>query len=166
MLSHMWEPFFGDQPSKRRRRGGWRQRLEAGDDGPPAAETTCSSLAAGHLLEWADGTASAAQLRRQMANGVRDKNGHPMVRRLAAIGGDQSEQHCQAGLLAVLEKCSLVGLIERVPGGDELATHVIRPSTLIRALHDNYYNRFRVLLGADRTRAQEFWQGLLSSHAG
>ena len=62
MLHRLWAPL--DVP-RRRRRGGWRQQLQTIETELEAEPARASRLASGLLLEWADGSMSAAKLQQQ-----------------------------------------------------------------------------------------------------
>ena len=91
MLRPLWER------QTTRTRGGWRQRLEAGegtdDDSPPSA------LVVGLLLDWADGNRSAWKLQRDVSNAYQDGLRHPMVQKIASVraGRHAQERREQSG---------------------------------------------------------------------
>ena len=82
-------PSSGGQPPRGTWRGGWRQQVSRHVGGQAAAvrEWGMSLQAAGHLLDWADGAASASSIKRHNYLTVRDGEvKHPMVHRLAHMG--------------------------------------------------------------------------------
>ena len=62
MLHPLWA-----RESRKRPRGGWRQRLERGEL-EHDEDVHISKLTAGHLLDWADGVTSAAKVERVFDN--------------------------------------------------------------------------------------------------
>ena len=65
MLHRLWAPL--DVPRKRRR-GGWRQQLQTIETELEAEPARVSRLASGLLLEWADGSMSAAKLQQHCSH--------------------------------------------------------------------------------------------------
>jgi len=108
MLRQLWAP----PRTRRRLRGGWRQRADDDDDDDELGEGRISRLAGGILLDWADGVTSAESLQRHMRNEDLDQRdlgqrAHPMVQRLAQVG---EGPHAHAGLRTVLERVGLLTL--------------------------------------------------------
>jgi len=156
MLAPLWAPL---NAGRKRRRGGWRQRL-ARDDDDADEIFDMSNLAAGHLLSWCDGIQSAAELQRHMADAVSDGFNHPMVTRLAKIGGSsarRTSQHCHDGLVNLLEVCGVNRCLTVLPAPSAV-THIILPSTLIRMMAQDYPTVFKARFGATQRRVSMFWQ--------
>ena len=101
MLKALWLPILSAKRHQRQR-GGWRQ-IEAAPLANDEDEVfSISRLAAGHLLDWAEGSQSAAKLRYHMDNAAQDdkeanQRTHPMVRRLAEV---RSGQNAHAGIMS------------------------------------------------------------------
>ena len=129
-----------------RQRGGWRQRLL---DAPNNEIGTLSSIACGHLRDWGDGIASAAGIRRHLNNAVHDGCLHPMITRLARIGGQAvSPSSAARDLLSILgDKCKFNDLISKIVGGD--ITHIVRPSLFLTMLYTRFPSRFELRIGAN-----------------
>ena len=158
MLAPLWSP---ERAAKRRRTGGWRQQRarEAPDDDDTH---DMSHLAAGHLLEWCDGVESATQVRDHMRNAIRDRIGHPMVKRFSDIGGSgHNGQHCHQGLMRLLGKCGIHKCITPLPSPSDVSS-VLLPSTLIRLLYERYPSMFRIRLGANERMIVKFWTQFLA----
>ena len=113
MLSALWA-----MPKKRPRRGGWRQQMEAEELDEDPGDRGLSRLAAGHLLDWADGASSASKVQYHMANALADGLDHPMVRRLAGIG---EGRNASTGLFKLLGDLGVKSLLTEV----ELARGVV-----------------------------------------
>ena len=158
MLAPLLSP---ERAAKRRRTGGWRQQRarEAPDDDDTH---DMSHLAAGHLLEWCDGVESATQVRDHMRNAIRDRIGHPMVKRFSDIGGSgHNGQHCHQGLMRLLGKCGIHKCITPLPSPSDVSS-VLLPSTLIRLLYERYPSMFRIRLGANERMIVKFWTQFLA----
>ena len=69
-------------------------------------------MAAGHLLEWADGESSAARLVMHMRNAVEDGFSHPMVTRLGTLPPGNNAQRGLKELMADLGLFRLQTVIE------------------------------------------------------
>ena len=83
MLHRLWAPL--GVPWRRRRRG-WRQQLQTIETELEAEPASVSRLASGLLLEWADGSMSAARLQQHCSHAQEDGLTHPLVQRLAGVG--------------------------------------------------------------------------------
>ena len=144
MLCHLWAPLRAQRP---RRRGGWRQRLDAeSDDAADVPRGRMSELFGGLLLDWCDGSLSSAKLQRHAARGVRDGFNNPMASRIAGVGVDQ---HSHEGLMNLLESCAIPQLLTTRPG--ERVTEFMMPSTWTQWLHQ-YPHEFKFRLGAERNK--------------
>ena len=146
------------------RRGGWRQVLEAAEaDGQVQPRVyTISRLAAGHLLKFSDGLQSAMEFADHMQDEVVDMSNmqqmpHPMVQRLSAIGGGQ---HAHPGLKSLLEGLGFTALITQLPHPVHVS-HILKPKTLIRIMHQHYPKFFERSLGADSNVLRDFWTEFL-----
>ena len=73
----------------------------AAGEGEELRQYGMSKLAAGVLLNYADGDLSAVKVQYHAANAQSDGLDHPMIKDLAAIG--EGEQNCQRGLLRLLD---------------------------------------------------------------
>jgi len=142
------------QPRKRKR-GGWRQRLADEPAGSVELQTP-SRLALGHLLSWSEGTQSASKLRYHMADAVDDGMTDALTVRLANIakGDGESNQHCHEGLMKLLSELPTLGII--TPITDSVWTHVILPSSWICLLRDVSPRDLRLRLGVDKARVSKF----------
>ena len=160
MLGGLYMPL---EPSGARR-GGHRQRAARDEaDREAAANARISRLAGRHLLRWADGEESAAQVVQSMQDEVADQldlrqQPHPMVKRLSEVGDGQ---HAHAGLRALLERNGLLALQSPVPDA-ALAREILLPSTLVRLLFNQYRWHFRTALGADTVKLRAFWTEFLA----
>ena len=67
-----------------------------------------SRLGSGLLLEWEDGSMSAARLQQHCSHAQEDGLTHPMVQRLAGVG---TAQNAHNGLMSLLETCDIQPLI-------------------------------------------------------
>ena len=95
-----------------------------------------------------------------MGNAVRDKFVHPMLFRLSNLGkGTEASD-----LVSIMCNCGFGTLVSPIDGGN--ITHMIRPSVLLRWLHDRYPEKFRMHIGADDERVSEFWNGYMASPTG
>ena len=124
MLAGLWKA-----PPRKRRRTGGRQDAAARDaEGYEEGEGCVSKLAAGLLLQWADGESSADKVRYHMANAKADNFAHPMIDTLAKL-----REGCKAAidLQSLLESVGLVQLQTNIDGPQK-ATCAILPSTLVR----------------------------------
>ena len=103
MLRPLWEG------ERRKPKGGWRQRLDAGegtcDDSRPSA------LVVGLLLDWADGNRSAWKLQRDVSNAYEDGLRHPMVKRVASV---RAGRHAQEGLRSLFSDLGVDALQTRL----------------------------------------------------
>ena len=152
----MLHPLWASSEPPVRRRGGWRQQLQAMAAEAAAEPTSISRLAAGMLLEWADGGLSASRLQQHCSNAREDGLGHPMVQRLANMGTNQNAHN---GLMRLLGSCSIPGLITAVDS--EQITHMVLPSTWLRLLH-KWPAQFSVRLGANKASVRTFWTEFLA----
>ena len=131
---------------------------QAAQDGLAAPEGHMPRLAAGHLLDWCDGTSSAVQVQQHMANAVADDFEHPMVKRLARIG---TAQNANRGLLNLLGKtCGIDSLITSLPGN--AVSHMVLPSTWASLMAREFPREFRLHFGADEHKLKQFWGEFLS----
>ena len=154
----MLAPLWSSQPRKRRRKGGWRQQAARAAIAEEPEDSSISFLAAGHLLEWCDGVESATQVRNHMRNALRDGFNHPMVKRLADMGGSSNDsQHCHQGLIQLLEMCGIDKCLTSLPPPSGVSGLVL-PSTIIRILHSNYPAMFKTRLGANERMLDNFWE--------
>ena len=151
MFRYLWAA----EPARRQRRrlGGWRQQLEAGLEEAGREEPgRPSRLAAGLLLEWADGGVSSQRLQEHMANAVADGLAHPMVSRLANVGAGQ---HAATGLLQLMEQCGVMGWMTVLPGNP--VSHMVLPSAYIKLLSRDYPQEFSRRVGASTEKLLAFW---------
>lgn len=155
MISELWAPLADRQPQ---RRGGWRQRLRDEEDAE-AAETRISKLMGGLLRDWCDGLLSASRLQQCASDCVSDGFLHPMVSRMSRVGGGQ---HAQEGLLRLLSLCGVPQHLAHFPG--ETISEAMLPSSWIRLLAE-YPHEFKLRLGADRRKLQDFWADFLGRPA-
>eukprot|EP00959_Pyramimonas_sp_CCMP1952_P322381 6746079-Pyramimonas_sp.AAC.1 len=154
MLRALWE-----RPRKRqRRRGGWRQRMDASSSEEDRDEGTISILAAGHLLEWSDGESSAVRVVQHMLNARADGLCHPMVDRIAGVG---TSLHAHARLRTLFTNVGVGSLLTTMPPGGAVDTLCL-PSSVVRLLHGDFARDFRLRLGADSSKCRAFWEGFLS----
>ena len=157
MLSKLWAPL-----PRKRARGGWRQRQRQLEiDEAEDRTSSISYLAAGHLLDWCDGLESASKLRFHMHNAIKDGFHHPMITRLSDISVE-SDQHCHAGLCALLDTCEISDLITEMPAGG-LVTHIVLPSTMLKMLHSAHPRQFERHLGATKHVLEAFWKGFTAN---
>ena len=120
-----------------RRRGGYRQQRERGDDMPAEFAGRPSLLMSKLLLKWADGFLHATELQDLAAAAQRDGLAHPMVARLAAL---RPGNWAHSSLMKLLLGSSLAGAITQFP--DHEATEMILPSRWLHLLH-SYPHEFR-----------------------
>ena len=159
MLSPLWAPLPGS--SRKRLRGGWRQRARAADaeelDVDAAPEM--SNLAAGRLLSWADGQLSATAVRACMQDAVDDGMTHPMVVRIASAGGAgvARAQHSNNGLITLLGECGVLTCLTPIPPPSKVST-VLLPSTIINIMCTYYPLAFKRHFGAVERSVGSFWR--------
>ena len=97
-----------------------------------------------------------------MRNAIRDRIEHPMVKRFSNIGGSgHNSQHCHQGMITLLGKCGIHQCITPLPSTSDVSS-VLRPSTLIRLLHERYPSMFRIRLGANERTIKTFWTQFLA----
>ena len=157
MLHRLWAPL--DVP-RMRRRGGWRQQLQTIETELEAEPARVSRLASGLLLEWADGSMSAARLQQHCSHAQEDGLTHPTVQRLASVG---TAQNAHNGLMSLWWTCGIHPLIT-VVDSDKM-THMVLLSTWIRLLRA-YLVQFSLRLGANIQNTRAFWsQFLAREHA-
>ena len=135
MLRPLWARAQPPGRAPKRRRGGWRQRLDDSED--ERDDQGISFLASGLLQEWADGLTSAVRLQRHMANAARDGFVHPMVQTLAQLG---EGKHAHANLVDLLGGLGLRSLQTKLDAPDAV-TDMMLPSTMLRLLHQEYPQR-------------------------
>ena len=158
MLAPLWAPVCN---ARTVRRGGWRMQSEAENESEPRVYNI-SRLGAGQLLKWCDGLASAMELSDHMNNEIADmeqmeQQPHPMVRRLADIG---QGSHAHIGLKSLLEGLGLATLITELSHPLHVS-HIVKPSTIIRMMHQYYPKFFERSLGADTSTLRQFWTEFL-----
>ena len=105
MLRPLWER---ERP-RRRLRGGWKQRLAAGEG--TGEDSRPSALVVGLLLDWADGNRSAWKLQRDVSNAYEDGLMHPMVRKFASV---RAGRHAQEGLRSLFSDLGVDALQTRL----------------------------------------------------
>ena len=174
MADTILAPLYAAMPSERvRLAGGWRQRLRAVEATPdrgrsrsPHRRSGRSSVAEGHLLDWAEGRTSASRvffhMRRYYHDHTIDCN--PLCNRLAHIGSSTSDANCGPNLAMLLDKCGLSAMVTPVPGGGQI-TSVLKPSTVIKLLHGRNRNLFRRVFGTPES-IRGCWEGLFASTQG
>ena len=132
MLSCLWEP------TEVRYRGGARQRMAQGEGDRAAG--TISRSAAGHLLDWCDGTTSAAKLGYHLNNAIADGFRHPMVERLA--GATVGSRTAQRGLYRYLQRTlGLDSLLTHIEPSDQVSRTRQRARAATRARHRHTRDR-------------------------
>ena len=104
MLRPLWE-----REAPRRLRGGWKQRLAAGEGTGEGSRP--SALVVGLLLDWADGNRSAWKLQRDVSNAYEDGLRHPMVKRVASV---RAGRHAQEGLRSLFSDLGVDALQTRL----------------------------------------------------
>ena len=138
-------------------RGGWRQQLAAPIPSPPPPPPR---QALRHLLKWGDGLQSAIEVGQFMRDAVLDGEiGHPMIHRLGGILGRDRPGGAAGHLLNLMEECGFSSLVTALPGA--VVSHMVKPSTLLRMVIDNFPDRYEQVLGIDEPNLSEFWQKLL-----
>jgi len=116
------------------------------------------------MLDWCDGKASAVAVRGHMQNALRDGFQHPMIARLANMGGTGeivTSQHCHEGMVKLLDQCGVTALITPLPPPSGV-THVVLPSTYIRLLYTHYRPMFKRRFGAIDHQIRLFWEQFIS----
>ena len=150
MLRPLWE-----REAPRRLRGGWKQRLAAGEGTGEGSRP--SALVVGLLLDWADGNRSAWKLQRDVSNAYEDGLRHPMVRKFASV---RAGRHAQEGLRSLFSDLGVDALQTRLDGVRSV-TRLLLPSTLIKLLHRDHPRAFQRRLGADSVKLRSFWETFL-----
>ena len=112
-------------PSRRRLKGGWKQRLAAGEG--TGEDSRPSALVVGLLLDWADGNRSAWKLQRDVSNAYEDGLRHPMVRKFASV---RAGRHAQEGLRSLFSDLGVDALQTRLDGVRSV-TRLLLPSTSV-----------------------------------
>ena len=116
-----------------------------------------SKLFGGLVVDWADGSLSAAKLQLQGARGLGDGFEHPIISRLASMGADRHAHESLMNLL--LNRCGVAAMLNTYPG--EAVDHMVLPSTWIKHLA-TYPQKFSQLLGANRPGLRSFWKNALA----
>ena len=132
----------------------------------PEEQVPISQLAAGLLLEWADGDISAQRLQSHLHHSQQDSESmgqrvHPMVQRLAGIGAGE---HALRGLRSELESLGLVALQTRLDPPQPVQAMRL-PSTMIQMIFAHYPDRATEIFGADTRILRAFWDQFLTREA-
>ena len=77
---------------------------------------------------------------------------HPMVVRLARIGGSR---HASQGLMGLLDQLGLLSLLTPLDRGG--VTHLVLPSTLVAMMFRHHPDEFKKCIGADSAKLRTFW---------
>ena len=152
MLSALWAPL---RSFKRRRGGGWRQRM--GDESEDEPQHSISRLGGNTLLRWGEGQISAATTVATCQDAIADGLKHPMVTR---VGQLQGSQHAHSELMHMLRtNTQIIDMIRPIHDPASIAKYYLPPSRLIAALHRHHKEQFHERLGAKPDELRTFWQG-------
>ena len=92
-----------------------------------------------------------------MKDALADGLNHPMIVRLAAVRPSHANDDI---IRLLLQETKLLEYISHIPRS--YVTHMLLPSRIITALHRFYPEKFSVMFGADVTRLEAFWRGLMA----
>ena len=139
------------------RRGGRRQRLENNEEVPEEeVRGTLGHLGPGMLLEFCDGWLSSYRLCQHMKHAVEDGATCRLVKAIGKIANVQNPYRwCNQGMAKLIASFSILATI--TPIANSCWTHYIKPTNLIRMIHENYPREFRLRFGADVIKLRAFW---------